>query len=184
MEPLPERSFVSRVPPWISPELAQSLHQSLRFAYEFGLLGREEAAEVLGSYVLRDVDGKEWTIGATSGRWYWRSEGEDWAWGEPPPALKPPDLDLSQFAVRRPSASTGEPVPVGAAPGPPIDAASAGGLACPSCGARLAAGQRFCIACGGPVSATARPAGLCPACGARNAGGGRFCVSCGASLAG
>lgn len=205
MESLPERSLASRMPPWISPELAQRLHQALRFAYEFGLLDREEAEQVLKGYVLRDVDGREWSIGATSGRWYSRSAGGEWAWGEPPPALKPPDLDLSRHLARGRAPSGSETSQVAAAavkggppgggtsgdatseaavaPAPPTpSAATVADGACPSCGTRLGMDERFCTGCGRPAPPAPRPAALCGACGAQNQPGSRFCISCGSPL--
>lgn len=196
MEPLPERSLVGRLPPWISPELAQSLHQSLRFSYEFGLLDREEAEQVLKSYVLRDVDGRAWAIGAASGRWYWRSGGEEWVGGEPPPALKPPDLDLSRYVARGRSAAEGKSSQVTGAPAGPIEpAASAGNLACPSCRALNQSGAAFCVSCGSvlrrapeppPVAPLPPPPapGFCTYCGAREEPGMRFCTTCGNRMGG
>jgi class 3 adenylate cyclase/tetratricopeptide (TPR) repeat protein/DNA-binding XRE family transcriptional regulator len=47
---------------------------------------------------------------------------------------------------------------------------------CPSCGAAVPAGRRFCAQCG---AATTR---ACPTCGATQAVGARFCDSCGSVL--
>ncbi len=48
--------------------------------------------------------------------------------------------------------------------------------ACPSCGAQLRAGDRFCASCGAAQALT------CPQCGAENSPGNRFCPACGSGL--
>ncbi len=47
---------------------------------------------------------------------------------------------------------------------------------CPSCGAEIELGARFCAACGIPV------VGICPACGAKTQPDAQFCPSCGHRL--
>jgi predicted ATPase/class 3 adenylate cyclase len=51
-------------------------------------------------------------------------------------------------------------------------------VTCPSCGAEIETGKRFCGDCGSPVAA------VCASCGSSNPPGKRFCGDCGASLAG
>lgn len=61
-------------------------------------------------------------------------------------------------------------------------AAPAMALACPSCGAPVTPGLRFCGNCGTPFAtqAPAPPAGaVCPTCGGPMAPGARFCGECG-----
>ena len=48
---------------------------------------------------------------------------------------------------------------------------------CPSCGASVPAGARFCATCGAGL------AGTCPRCGTEIPDGARFCPSCGQPLA-
>jgi GT2 family glycosyltransferase len=66
------------------------------------------------------------------------------------------------------------------------------GSACSNCGAALASGAKFCVACGTPAAAA--PAAIpvaggapqpraCRNCGAALANGARFCVSCGTPAA-
>ncbi len=55
--------------------------------------------------------------------------------------------------------------------------AKAGSATCPSCGAAMAPGAKFCPECGAPAGR------VCPKCGAVvKASGARFCPECGASL--
>ncbi len=51
---------------------------------------------------------------------------------------------------------------------------------CPTCGAELAAGARFCGNCGSPVPAGA----ICKSCGAALSEGAQFCPACGTATAG
>ena len=61
------------------------------------------------------------------------------------------------------------------APEGPLPAA-AEELVCPTCGALLVPGARFCGSCGAAVEDT------CPGCGAPVQSGDRFCASCGRGL--
>lgn len=199
MEALPESSPVPSPPQWITPDQAALWQQFIRFMFDFGLLDRDEVAQVLLGFVLRDVDGREWTVGAETGQWYWRDPRGGWTAGEPPSALRPPDLDLSRF--RRPSLAAEEaealttaqasppsaraPEPGGPAPSPAPGLTNTG--SCPACGAPGSPGQAFCVHCGAPARPAAsapRPPGLCSACRTQNAPGSRFCAGCGGSLAG
>lgn len=63
---------------------------------------------------------------------------------------------------------------------------------CPSCGARLEPGAKFCTSCGKKMperpaaKVPARPAAkanVCPGCGAKLEPGAKFCTSCGKKLA-
>ena len=62
------------------------------------------------------------------------------------------------------------------------------GVPCPSCGASVAPGIRFCGNCGSQVApqapqpAPAPPAVPCPACGTPVVPGARFCGECGATI--
>lgn len=49
-------------------------------------------------------------------------------------------------------------------------------IACPSCGASVKKGAKFCPECGAKIAAT------CPKCGAAVKAGAKFCAECGASL--
>jgi len=57
-----------------------------------------------------------------------------------------------------------------------------GPAGCPKCAAPLAAGAKFCAACGTPVASTEPAAAFCPGCGVRNDATAQFCVSCGKPL--
>ena len=61
-------------------------------------------------------------------------------------------------------------------------AAAPAGIACPSCGASMPAGARFCPSCGAqPVQAAPQGMLTCPSCG-KATPQGRFCIECGARL--
>lgn len=67
------------------------------------------------------------------------------------------------------------------APAPQVKESSA---VCAKCGGAVAAGVKFCSACGAPVPAASAPAQkFCPECGLQNEGGAKFCKSCGKPLA-
>ncbi len=51
-----------------------------------------------------------------------------------------------------------------------------GGLVCPSCGASLPSGAKFCLECGTRISSK------CPNCGADLPAGAKFCMECGTKL--
>ena len=56
-------------------------------------------------------------------------------------------------------------------------------MACPKCGASIAAGAKFCGACGAPVILPEQPAAaFCSQCGTKNESGAKFCKSCGEPL--
>ena len=55
-------------------------------------------------------------------------------------------------------------------------AAAAGGIVCPNCSAKNAAGAKFCNNCGQKLGGT----GFCNQCGTQLASGSKFCSSCGA----
>lgn len=55
---------------------------------------------------------------------------------------------------------------------------TAGGKHCPSCGAAVQAGDKFCSGCGQKLEVAA----FCPSCGAKVNGGDRFCSGCGQKL--
>jgi len=59
-----------------------------------------------------------------------------------------------------------------------------GGLSCPSCGQAYAAGDRFCVACGGtlPEAQVVESRQTCPACGEVLREGDLFCSKCGHRL--
>jgi uncharacterized OB-fold protein len=61
-----------------------------------------------------------------------------------------------------------------------------GGLHCPTCGEAYAAGDRFCVHCGGalPKLEVAEGGEACPECGAILRDGDVFCSKCGYRLAG
>ena len=54
----------------------------------------------------------------------------------------------------------------------------AGGKHCPSCGAAVQAGDKFCSGCGQKLEVAA----FCPSCGAKVNAGDRFCSGCGQKL--
>ncbi len=158
MQPLPESSLGRSRPEWITPDQAALWQEFIRFAFEFGLLDREEVEEVLRGFVLRDVDDREWTVGADSGQWYRRDPQGRWMVAEPPPALRPPTLDLSPY--RRPSAAASEAEALVMAASPAVGAVRGGGAPPP------------------------RPPGLCGLCGTQNAPTSRFCTGCGRPVSG
>lgn len=61
-----------------------------------------------------------------------------------------------------------------------------GGLHCPTCGEAYAAGDRFCVHCGGALPQPQVTAGgqTCPECGATLRDGDVFCSKCGHRLTG
>jgi pSer/pThr/pTyr-binding forkhead associated (FHA) protein len=63
-----------------------------------------------------------------------------------------------------PDLATAPTAPPGATP-------AAGGATCPSCGAEVAPGHRFCGACGQPMDAAQAPAAAAPAAPSKRAGG-------------
>jgi TM2 domain-containing membrane protein YozV len=58
----------------------------------------------------------------------------------------------------------------------------ASAASCPKCAAPLAAGAKFCGACGALVASTDPAAAFCPECGVKNEAGAQFCKSCGKPL--
>jgi uncharacterized OB-fold protein len=52
-------------------------------------------------------------------------------------------------------------------------------VACGQCGARLAAGTKFCGECGAPNAAAATKPKFCTGCGAKIEPGAKFCPECG-----
>lgn len=60
----------------------------------------------------------------------------------------------------------------------PVPQTAPGGRHCPSCGAAVQAGDKFCAGCGQKLETAA----FCPACGAKVGGEDRFCSSCGQKL--
>jgi uncharacterized OB-fold protein len=52
-------------------------------------------------------------------------------------------------------------------------------VACAKCGARLAAGTKFCGECGAPNAAAAAKPRFCTGCGAKIEPGAKFCPECG-----
>jgi len=85
----------------------------------------------------------------------------------PPPPAPPPAAETGPFL---PPTESWAPPTFPSYPAPP------GTASCPSCGASLRPGARFCPRCGQPVSAA--PA-RCPSCGASLRPGARFCPGCG-----
>lgn len=69
---------------------------AVRGAYLNGRLGGEDAAAAFAELRLVGSDGAEWTIGATSGRWYRRVTGGSWV-----PADVPAELAASDAASPR-----------------------------------------------------------------------------------
>lgn len=68
----------------------------------------------------------------------------------------------------------------GAAPAAP--AAPAATIDCPSCGAKLPEGAKFCLQCGNKVEVLAANEVICPNCGKKTPNG-KFCMECGSPLA-
>jgi ribosomal protein L40E len=54
---------------------------------------------------------------------------------------------------------------------------------CSKCGAKIAAGVKFCDSCGAPVPVATSTGKFCSECGAKNESGAKFCNKCGKSLA-
>ena len=67
---------------------------------------------------------------------------------------------------------------VGDITAPDAPTAEGGAAPCPTCGAAMPAGAKFCMNCG-----TARPvAKFCPECGTKAEAGAKFCMNCGTKL--
>jgi hypothetical protein len=96
------------------------------------------------------------------------------AWG----ALKQKQIiDEAESWIQRYVASGGGSAPVDTQPFSLQSApAGAGGVACPSCGAQVAAGNKFCGSCGAKMDEEL----VCAQCGAKLNPGAKFCENCGA----
>lgn len=65
---------------------------------------------------------------------------------------------------------------------PQASATAASEIICPSCGAKLQAGSRFCNQCGANIVSAVEKETACPVCGAKLPPNSKFCNSCGAKL--
>jgi tetratricopeptide (TPR) repeat protein/predicted nucleic acid-binding Zn ribbon protein len=94
----------------------------------------------------------------------------------PPPP--PPPVQAVPPPPPRP-AQAAPPPPVQAPPPPPPPVGGAGQqAACPSCGAALPPGSKFCASCGAPVPVAPQKK-FCSNCGAQLVAGAKFCSDCG-----
>lgn len=64
----------------------------------------------------------------------------------------------------------------------PAPAPQPAGRPCPSCGAMIPEGAKFCPGCGAAAPAPQPAVKVCPACGAQVPEGAKFCPSCGANM--
>jgi len=109
----------------------------------------------------------------------------------PPPATpRPPQPRPTPPPSPRPAPSappsrpTPQPAPRPAPtphPTPPTPAAD-GTVRCPSCGAAVHRGARFCAECGSPIEPVRKHPRTCPHCGTRLREGARFCSRCGKAV--
>jgi hypothetical protein len=149
--PEPELSAAAE---WISPTRAAMWQQFIVQAYDFGLLDREQAREMLRGYVLQDADGGAWTVRSDSGVWFRRDPEGRWVEAEPPDRLRPPSIRLSRIVREENETPGGAPEhPAGArafevaATAPEPAKLSRRPDSCPQCGSHMP-GKKFCTNCG------------------------------------
>lgn len=106
---------------------AEAEHRRLTAELAAGRLTSEQCSAALDR-LLVEHEGRFWTLGATSGRWYVH-DGHDWREAQPPDGA----------ATAAPTVTT--ETSVGAAPGERP-------RYCPACGTALRPGGRFCAQCG------------------------------------
>ena len=180
-------------------------YETTQIMYRAGRIDDKTYRTLTSILVAEDSQGKVWTIGARSGKWY-RKEGMNWVEGNPDKrlAMLAPEPEISRIenAFRKLETRRrkriedwerrGRPKPPGFLAGG-IQAAEIrlekqGGKRAPSvpdtqkcmkCGITLPEGSRFCLSCGEPVKSSAPESVNCPACGNENPTGARFCRNCG-----
>lgn len=65
--------------------------------YQRGLINKEETGEILTNLRISDSQGTQWTLGATTRRWYKRTLGSSWKVTPPPAAANDPVLEETAF---------------------------------------------------------------------------------------
>lgn len=140
---------------------------------------RDEAkyVRVVQNLLMLDEQGKYWSIGVNSSKWYVQGDG-GWVPSEPQGTMRlkyRTKRNLQSQQIVKPTQTADE---------------KAAGKFCRFCGVEMEPSSRFCINCGhevtapvqSAISATARRTRTCGRCGATVNARKRFCTSCGAQL--
>jgi len=141
--------------------------------------GQNEAEYVnlVQNLLMVDEQGKYWSIGVSSSKWYVQGDG-GWVPSQPQGTLRLTHRNIPILETRQ------------MAKPPPPTSSKIAGKTCRFCGTEMDASDAFCLNCGKQVSMQLRstraspPARTrtCGRCGATVNARKRFCTSCGAQL--
>lgn len=70
-------------------------------AYQNGAVSADRCAAALSSMVITDTDGIDWTVGASSQRWYRRLPGGQWRLASPASSPLPDEADTVAQQARK-----------------------------------------------------------------------------------